>query len=288
MKKILVLTDHTDNADHAAAVAVPLCAKLNANILLFNTFISQPVLSEFGGAPYAVERMIWVDESKRKIIYLKENLEKLCAEVPHGAHRPSISCQREEGSLQYQLEFLLERRDIELIVMGARSGTTMEHLLIGSDTNMVINETNRPILIVPESADLREIKKVTIACDFDEGDLHAVHYLTKLGRLFNFHLEILHVSLWGHDDTREIEMRNKFSNRVKRYRYPDISYQNISGKELPARLNRHCEENRSDLLVLVHDQHSFLNRVFKGSHTSEQLKHQQIPMMVIPAGMKDR
>ncbi|SDP96910.1 Nucleotide-binding universal stress protein, UspA family [Mucilaginibacter sp. OK268] len=288
MKKILVLTDYTDNSDHAAAAAVPLCAKLNANILLFNTFISQPVLSEFGGTPYAVEQMIWVDESKGKITYLKENLEKLATEIPRGAHRPSISSQREEGSLEYQLKFLLERRDIELIIMGARSGTTMEHLLIGSDTSTVIDQTNRPVLIIPESTDLKKIKKVTIACDFDEGDLHAVHYLTKLGRLLNFHLEILHVSLWGHDDAREIEMRNKFSNRVKRYRYPDISYQNISGKELPARLNRHCEENGSDLLVLVHDQHSFLNRIFKGSHTRDQLKHQQIPVMMIPAGMEDR
>ncbi|NHA03388.1 universal stress protein [Mucilaginibacter sp. HC2] len=288
MKKILVLTDYSDNADHAATAAVPLCAKLRANILLFNTFISQPVLSEFGGSPYAVEQMIWVDESKGKITYLKESLEKLIAEIPSGGHRPSIDCQREEGSLQYQLGAFMERKDIELIIMGARSGTTMKHLLIGSDTSTVVNQTNRPVLIIPEKADLRKIKKVTIACDFDEGDLRAVHYLTKLGRLFNFHLEILHVSIWGHDDAREIEKKIKFSNRVKRYRYPNISYQNITGKELPARLNRHCEENGADLLVLVHDRHSFLNRMFKGSHTNDQLKHQQIPVMVIPADMEDR
>ncbi|MGN8068911.1 universal stress protein [Mucilaginibacter sp. 22184] len=288
MRKILVLTDYTDNANHAAAAAVSLSAKLNANILLFNTFVSQPVLSEFGGTPYAAERMIWVDESKEKITYLKENLEKLIEEVPRRGHRASINCQREEGSLEYQLKLLLERKDIELIIMGSRSGTTMQHLLIGSDTSTVINQTDRPVLIIPEHADLQNIKKVTIACDFDEGDLHAVHYLTRLGRLFGFHLEILHVSLWGHDDTREIEMRNKFSTRVKKYRYPNISYQNISGKDLSNRLNRHCEENGSDLLVLVHDRHSFLNRVFKGSHTSEQLKRQQIPMLVIPAGMEER
>lgn len=286
MKKILVLTDYSDNADHAAAAAIPLCAKLHANILLFNTFASQPVLSEFGGTPYAVEQMIWLDESKEKITYLKESLEKLVAKVQHGEHKPSIDCQREEGSLQYQLKFLLERKDIELIIMGARSGTTMEHLLIGSDTSTVINQTNRPVLIIPQSADLKKIKKVTIACDFDEGDLNAVHYLIKLGRLFDFHLEILHVSLWGHDDSREMEMKSKFVNRVRRYRYPNLSYQDISGKELPARLNRHCEENESDLLVLVHDHHSFLSRIFKGSHTGEQLKHQQIPVMVIPSRME--
>lgn len=101
MKKILVLTDYTDNANHAAVVAVPLCSKLKANILLFNTFVSQPVLSEFGGTPYAVEQMIWVDESKGKITYLKENLEKLAAKIPSGEHRPGVACLREQGSLGY-------------------------------------------------------------------------------------------------------------------------------------------------------------------------------------------
>ncbi|WP_439697870.1 universal stress protein [Mucilaginibacter sp. AW1-7] len=285
MKKILVLTDYTYNANHAAAAAIPLGAKLHANILLFNTFLSHPVLSELGGTPYDAEQVIWVDESKGKITDLKKHLEKLVAKVPHREHRPSVDCLREEGSLQYQLKFLLERKDIELIIMGARSGTTIEHLLIGSDTSTVINQTNRPVLIIPESADLKKIKKVTVACDFDEGDLNAVHYLTKLGRLFDFQLEILHVSLWGDSDSREIEMKTKFSNRVKRYRYPKISYHNISGKELPARLNRYCEENQSDLLVLVHDHHSFLSRIFKGSNANAQLTNQQIPVMVIPSGM---
>jgi nucleotide-binding universal stress UspA family protein len=287
MKKILVLTNFTDNSNHAATAAVPLCAKLNSNIILFNTFISQPVLSEFGGSPYAIEQMLWVDESKQKIDFLKEDIQALIDALPPKQHHPGIDCQREEGSLKFQLNFFIERNDIELIIMGARTGSTMEHLLIGSDTSTVINRTNRPVIVIPENTDLGALKKITMACDFDDSDINAVQYLIKLGRIFHFQLEIVHVSLWGHNDSNNIEKKRRFIDRVSRLGYEDITYQILAGRELINRLNRHCKENKTDLVVLVHDKHSLLNRIFKSTNTDELLKQQQVPVMIIPSVMRD-
>jgi nucleotide-binding universal stress UspA family protein len=287
MKKILVLTNFSDNSSHAAAAAVPLCAKLNSNIILFNTFISQPVLSEFGGSPYAIERMLWEDESEQKMDFLKEDLQLLIEALLPNQHRPTIDCQREEGSLKFLLDSFKERKDIELIIMGARTGSTMEHLLIGSDTSLVINRTSRPVIVIPENTDLGALKKVTIACDFDDSDINAVHYLIQLGRIFHFQLEIVHVSLWGHNDGNNIEKKRKFIDQVSRFGYEDVTYQILAGKELINRLNRHCKESKTDLLVLVHDKHSLLNRIFKSTNTDELLKQQQVPVMIIPSVMKD-
>ena len=287
MKKILVLTNFTDNSSHAATVAVPLCAKLNSNIILFNTFISQPVLSEFGGSPYAIEQMLWVDESKQKIDFLKEDIQVLVEALPVDQHHPNVDCLRSEGSLKFQLDFFMKRNDIELIIMGARTGSTMEHLLIGSDTSAVINRTNRPVIIIPENTDLGALKKVTIACDFDDSDINAVHYLIKLGGIFHFQLEIVHVSLWGHNDGGNIEKKRKFIDQVSRFGYEDITYQILAGKELINRLNRHCKESKTNLLVLVHDKHSLLNRIFKSTNSDELLKQQQVPVMIIPSVMKE-
>lgn len=284
MKKILVLTDFTEQSGQAAEAAVMLSAKLNANLILFNTFISQPVLSENGGNPWAVEELIWADQSKEQLAFLKEKLQLLIAALPAAEHHASIDCRQGLGGLGSQVKDLLSKETLEMIVMGARSGSAWDHILMGSDTVGVVNHASRPVLIIPTGHALKRLRKVTIATDFDEADVNAVHYLTRLGRLFNFAIEIVHVKLWGKADAGE-EQQAAFAKRVAKFNYAGISYQHISGKDLAGRLNKLCEKNGSDLLVLVHDKHSLLDRLLNGSNAKSLLEKQEFPVMIIPAGI---
>lgn len=283
MKKILVLTDFTEHSGQAAEAAVMLSAKINANLILFNTFISQPVLSENGGNPWAVEELIWADQSKEKLAFLKEDMEPLIAALPATDHHASIDCRQGLGSLGPQVKDLLGKEAIAMIVMGARSGSAWDHILMGSDTVAVVNHTNRPVLIIPAGQALKQLKKVTIATDFDEADIHAIHYLTRLGRLFDFKIGVVHVKVWGEADAGQAQQA-AFEKRVAKFNYPGITYQHISGKDLAGRLNKLCEKNGSDLLVLVHDKQSLLGRLFNGSNAKSLLEKQEFPVLIIPAG----
>jgi nucleotide-binding universal stress UspA family protein len=287
MKKILVLTDFSDNARQAAEASIGIAAKLHANIILLNTFVSQPVLSEYGGSPWSVEQLLWIDQSKEKLTFLKEGLQELVQQLPSGDHHPGIDDRQETGSPGERVKELLQKETVEMIVMGPRRGTAWEHLLIGSDTSAVINHTDRPVLIVPAGNPLKKLKKVTLATDFDDADIKAVHYLTRLGRIMDFSLEIAHVTLYGETGTSAIQ-KAAFKKHVAKFNYPAITYHEINGKELVNRLNHLCEENGTDLLALVHDEHSFLNRLFKQNNAQALIKDQSLPVMIIPAGIKDK
>lgn len=287
MKKILVLTDFSDNARQAAEAAVTLAGKLHANIILFNTYVSEPVISEYGGTPWPVEQLMWADEGMEKLKFLKEDLQVLVQRLPAGDHYPSIDNRHDIGSLGEQVKALLQKENVEMIVMGARSGTAWEHLLMGSDTNAVINHINRPVLIVAADHPLKKLKKVTLATDFDEADLKAVHYLTRLGRVFDFNIELVHVTLYDEEATSAIQKAN-FKKHVAKFNYPAITHQEIIGKDLVNRLNHLCEEGGTDLLALVHDRHSFLNRLFKQNNAQALMKDQALPVLIIPAGISDK
>ena len=284
MKKILVLTDFSDTAQQAARAAVNVAGKTHANIILLNTFVSQPALSEYGASPWVAEQLLWEDEGKEKLDFLKEQLERFVQHLPPGDHHPSIHSQQEVGRLSGQVKELLQKETVEMIVMGSRSGNAWEHLLMGSDTNGVINHSNRPVLIIPASHTLNNLKKVTFATDFDSADIKAVRYLTHLGRLFNFSLEIVHVRLWG-KEAMPAEQSVDFKKHVAKFNFPNISYQDIGGKELIKRLNHLCSANGSDMLVLVHDQHSLLNQLFKKNNTQTLIEQQKLPVMIIPASI---
>lgn len=287
MKKILVLTDFSDNARKAAEAAVALAGKLHANIILFNTYVSEPVMSEYGGAPWPVDQLMWADEGKEKLKFLKEDLLELISQLSPGDHHPSIDARHDLGSLGSQVKNLLQQEQVELIIMGARTGKAWEHLLMGSDTSAVIEHTNRPVLLHPESRPLEKLKKITLATDFDQADQRAVHYLTRIGRLFGFSIDIVHVSLWGEKPVSD-SLKTAFKHQVAKYNFPDINYQEVGGKDLVNRLSRLCAANGSDLLVLVHDRHNWLNRLLKQNQAQALLDDQQLPVLIVPATIADK
>ncbi len=283
MKKILVLTDLSANADHAAQAAIPLSAKLNANILLMHTWMVQPVLAEYPNASWGVETILYSEQSKSHLEKNREDILEGIARLASNEHHASIEWLQEDGNISDCMSERLRKGDIELIVMGASEGSRLDHLFSGSDTYAVISKSNRPVLVIPPGNHLTKLEKVTFATDFSEADIEAVHYLTRIGRKFNFQLEILHVIAYGHDDSDALERKHSFLKQVAKFAYPKISYENVFGKNIVNRLQDECQKNGTDLLVISHDQHSFWNRLFKGTQTDVFLKNQELPIMIIPS-----
>ncbi|MES2265117.1 MAG: universal stress protein [Bacteroidota bacterium] len=286
MKKILVLTDLSENADHAALAAIPVSAKLNANILLLHTWMIQPVLADYPNASWGVETILYAEQSKAHLERNKENIMEQIALLDPKQHHASIDWFQEDGNVSDHVAERLKKGDIEMIIMGASAGSRLDHLLLGSDTYSVISNSNRPVLVVPPGQGLNKIEKVTFATDFNEADVEAVHYLTRIGRKLNFHLEILHVIEFGKDDSDALNKKNSFLKHVAKFDYPNISFENVFGKNIVNRLQDQCMKNNTDLLALSHDQHSFWNRLFKTTQSGELLKKQELPVLIIPATIK--
>ncbi|NHA02597.1 universal stress protein [Mucilaginibacter sp. HC2] len=283
MKKILVLTDLGSTAAHAASAALPLCCALHANLVLLHTWTPQPALEAYPNNSWGIDNLLYGEQSKGQLEALKENLQEELVAMPATERLPSIEWRHEDGSLTDCLQLHLHHKDIELIVMGSRRGGRLDHLFLGSDTRAVIDHSNRPVLVFPEDKKAGPIKKVTFASDLNEGDLRAVHYLTRIGRLLGFELEIIHVMLYGSQEDDAALRQEEFKKMIDKFRFPNISYHNIYGRDITGRLNRHCLENKSDLLVLCHDQHSFWGRLFGNSQSIKLLKKQELPVLVIPA-----
>lgn len=288
MKKILVLTDFSGNAAHAAKTAIMLASRLNGNLLLLNCFVSKPVLAEYedGGAWMAEEYAELSDQSRDNLKDLEKELESYEAVLPQAGHHPSIHFQAIEGKLGDSVKRIQQEKDIELVIMGGRSGGTIEHLLGGGETSAVIKKSGRPVLIVPESAELKQLKRVTLAVDFSNQDINAVHYLTKLGHTFGFQLHIVHINRYKHPTPPE--KKTAFIKQLIRVKYPFVSFEEIKGKDVVNRLNQFCVANRDDMLAIVHYPAPFLSWFNRSGTTKKALAHQTIPLLVIPSVIDDK
>lgn len=286
MKKILVLTDFSDNAAKASEIAVEFGKKLNANILLFNSYSKLPTIASYAGGSWAVDEVMHKQgHSKNHLSLVAENLQNIPVKNGIEPEMPTITYLSEEGDLGSNVAEISKLNNIELIMMGARDKTSHENILFGSDTKSVLRKAKRPVLFIPAKFDLEKLNKVVFATDFEADDMVAIKYLLKLGGLFNFKLEIVHVSGLKKEAPDEDELT--FMNQFKKIRYENISYQNIKGADIVNRLNRFIAETDAGMLAMVHHQESFLMDILRESITRKALLNQKIPMMIFPSKMMD-
>lgn len=283
MKRILLLTDFSENAAHAARSAVMLGEKLHADLLLLHNIAGIPVTPHHIGGGFVAEETSWqMDESRGHLLKLTEQLQVMIGKLGSMSYNPVVHRQIAEGSLGENILTVVKEQKIEMIVMGGRSGSAFDHLWFGNDTRSVIEQAGCPVIVIPQEHDLGIIKKVVFATDFNAGDIKAVKYLVKLGELFDFQLEIVHVSQFGKQEGADDQKKLSFVSQVYKLNYPKIIYKDIRGKDFLARVDRFCGETGADLLALVHYPHSFFSRLLQGSHTMKALSRPHIPVLVFP------
>lgn len=283
MKNILILTDFSANAKHAALTGTMLAKRLHTDILLFHANTTQSVAPVYAGGPTVIDEIDLMEvESKEKLQKLADFL-KPFAESRDSAWQPAIRYEEGLGALGYQARNIIETKKIEMIIMGARKGSPMDHFLTGSETFSVIDHVNRPVLVLPSDTDLHNLKKVIFATNFAEADIKAVHYLNNLASVFNFHLQVVHINPPGDDDITLGLRKIEFMKHFQRLSYTGVTVSDLQGKDIVNRLNRLCNESGTDLLSFTHYRNSVFSRFFHQSMTHKALEKQKIPMLIFPS-----
>ncbi|MBD1384618.1 hypothetical protein IDJ75_04950 [Mucilaginibacter rigui] len=74
MKKILMLTGFSENADHAAQTVAKVAPQLNTDILLYHTYYDHPILPTYAGGPLVVEEFAFrKEESTAKLSHHRDD-----------------------------------------------------------------------------------------------------------------------------------------------------------------------------------------------------------------------
>lgn len=279
MKTILVLTDFTKNAMKAAETATILAVQLNAEVLLFNADATIPLVPNY---PYTVpldENILWKKSCEKQMNSIISQLKK---RVPttDGNKPLVIRSMIKEGDLVANVNDLLRKFRIEMIVMGAPSGGKGDHLLFGSDTNAVLDHVNCPVVVVPLTWPVNTFKKVIFASNFIKQDLEVIKYLIKLSGIFHFKLQVVHVKLYGAPDPFKDEQVLLLISKIQEAKYPSASYLEVRGKDVLNRITDLCKESGADLLAFTHEHRSLLIRMLRAGTVKRSVSNPKIPVMI--------
>ncbi len=283
MKTILVLTDFSNNALSAAEAAVILAGEIHANLLIMHSDNSIPMIPYYKDMPVITENISWESMKREQLDKLVAHLESF-ADLNVVPHRKLNICVRlMTGDLEANVREIAKEKIIELITIGARSGSKFDHILFGSDTNALIEHAECPVLIIPQNYSFRKLDRVIFATNFNETDIHVINYLFKLGKLLQYQLEIVHVSLYGDKPSLKNERVRGYINSLGEKKYPIVLFRDIRGKRLLPRLIKYCQEREADILALSHQHHSFFMHILKEGTVMMSIGQQKIPILVFPA-----
>jgi nucleotide-binding universal stress UspA family protein len=284
MKKILIATDFSANAAHAAKCGYALAARLKTDVILCNAFIIPAEIPEGGAlvwSQYDYDQI--VKDNNEELVLFKNKLE---AEELKGDFRPSINCISEIGKVSEVIDEIIQKYEVELVVMGVHGSSFLNDLLLGNHTRQMIDRANCPLLLVPASAEGIEFKKIAFAMDFHEveKDLETIHKLVPILKKLNAELLLTHIY---HEDDYTFKFQKHIAEFLvelsKRADYPNIYYRIVKSEKIERGLDWLCAHGHIDVLAMVHRKRSFLEKIVQASYTQKMAGHICVPLLVLPA-----
>jgi nucleotide-binding universal stress UspA family protein len=280
MKNLLVLTDFSEAASHAAVYSYALAKQMRANLVLCNVFVVPSQLPQAGLLMWPLQDAeLCLNDSQKELKKLKDLLRKA---DDQDDFRPEVSIRSEKGTLVEVVKEISTKNQIDFIVM-ASHGVGFEKLMMGNQVRSLINETGAPVLIIPPKSKLTLIRKICLALDFKdlESDLKFVKRSIDLASLLQAKIIITHVC-------SEAEQGPDFDKSVKQIltdicaenNCANIQYKAIKNTKEKAGLEWMVSVGDFDLLVTVHRHTDFLNGIFKGSLTQKLSVHSTLPLLV--------
>lgn len=280
MKNLLVLTDFSKSAAHAARYAYSLARQLRAGVTLCNVVVVPAEVPQSGLLVWPLEESdVLLRESEQALEKLKTQLQK--SDEPDGVN-PAIIVNSFTGVLRDLVENVSAENQIDYILMAAHGHAGLSGLMLGNHSRILIDDIGPPLFIIPPAAKITPIKKIYFAMDFidPDQDLKFVRMLVVLAASLQAEIFITHVYKDSVNSQDAKSVQKLMLNISCENDYPLIHYKAVENVKEKQGLEWLMVHGDMDLLVMVHHPQGFFDRLIKGSLTQKLAEELTIPLLI--------
>ncbi len=188
MKKILVPTDFSDQANYALEVAAQLARKNNGEIYLLH-MLDLPLnqIPELGGDTVGniPEAMFFMKLAHNKFeeILSQDFLKGITIHETVDFH------QTFEG-----IKNTCKEHQVDMVIMGSHGASGLKEMFIGSNTEKVVRTSDVPVLVIKNEHENFTINDFVFASDFKNDSKETYKQATELAEAFNSKMHLLFVN----------------------------------------------------------------------------------------------
>lgn len=276
MTRILLPTDFSDNAFEAIRYALQTYKEMECTFYLLHTYTPPIYHTEFVlGSPEQIELGdILRESSMNRLEKLKSRLED---QYPNPKH--TFIIHTAFNTLLGEIKETVKAKNIDLIVMGTKGATGAKEILFGTHAVHVIRKANCPVIVVPPKFEYEAPKEILFPTDYEIAyEKERFAPLLSIADEQKARINVMHVRA-GYD-LNEVQEKNKaqlgklLGNRAIFHEVPDNG--------IIAAVNEFQLKTKVNLLVMVQNKHTFLERLFIEPVIKKIGFHVTVPFMVIP------
>lgn len=183
MKRILVPTDFSEHAEDALKVAAQIAKKNNSEIIILHMLELPHQTND------AIVGGISVPESMLFMKKANEMLDQVSAR-PYLDGIEITEIVKMDKPI-HGITQISNEHDIDLIVMGSHGSSGVEELLIGSNTEKVVRNSEIPVLVIKKDISNFNAANIVFASDFSEEAKKPFEKLLNFTKLFDSKIHLV-------------------------------------------------------------------------------------------------
>jgi nucleotide-binding universal stress UspA family protein len=267
MKKILVPTDFSENANLALRHAIQVANNFGATIYILHAY----QVATSAGNLVSIDHIVKADR--------EEELAALISDIkPLLTPKTQIVSQVSKGISVESICNAAEKLKVDIIIMGTKGADGIKKIFLGSTASNVILHTTIPVLAIPSDFQNFHLTNITLALDDKKiEDLTRLKPIIDLAKGFNAVLDLLTVIDESHPKAK---IDPDLEDYLKKEGV-DYTYFIVKAGHIVEGIRKFVAREKSDLLCLIHHPRGLFQNIFGASVAKEIVFDSSFPLLVL-------
>ncbi|KGL62502.1 universal stress protein [Polaribacter sp. Hel1_85] len=277
-RKILLPTDFSKNSWHAIKYALELYKNDHCDFYILNVFTAPKNImeslmnSEPGSELYELEK----EKSEKGLVKILDLL-KVQVSENQKHHFKTISIFNDPLEA---IKNIVEKEDIEMIVMGTKGITNSRKVAYGSTAIYVMEKVrNCPVIVVPEIARHILPKEIVFPTSYKTHyKRRELNHLIEIAKKCDSNIEILHVF-----EEEKLDKNQEQHKEMLKEIFEDVSYSfhELSINSVEAAITIFVESRDSDMVAFINKKHAFFGSILTQPLVKELGFNSLVPILVM-------
>ncbi|WP_299155835.1 universal stress protein [uncultured Tenacibaculum sp.] len=271
MKKILVPTDFSIPSEHALKLASSISKKSESEVhLLHMVELPTGIIDMGSGSNFSIpESMLYIRKVRDKLINYKKQFFPKNENVKHAIRFQNPY----EGIRDYS-----KKISADLITMGTKGHTDLEEMLIGSNTEKVVRNSEIPVLVTKKNGENFKPKNLVFASSFKPSKNQAFEKFLDFASNFKSKIHLLKINTPQKFENTQLS-KQKIKDFADKHNISDYSINIYNDSSVENGILNFSNEKNADIIALATHGRSGLSHIFNGSITKNLSKNSIKPML---------
>jgi nucleotide-binding universal stress UspA family protein len=270
MKKILVPTDFSKQAENALRVAAQLAKKHNGEIYLLH-MLELPL--------HQVDALSNHSELPEAVFFMKLAHKKFEQTMGQGYLKDIVVHETVDfNNTLTGISNTIQENDIDIIIMGSHGSSGFKEMFIGSNTEKVVRTAEVPVLVIKNHHDDFRIDNFVFASDFKNDNTETFKHAAKLAQSLDAKIHLLFVNT-ASNFTTTAAAKARILDFIKDTEFDNYTISIYNDETVEKGILNFSHIIGADLIGISTHGRQGIAHFFNGSITEDLVNHSKRPVV---------